>query len=88
MLRVVSAAIVRNRRLLLTQRAKKGAQPLTWETPGGKVEPGESDVDALLREIAEEMCDGFEPGYPKVGKVVAEMVIGPPDLPEPIILII
>jgi len=26
-----------------------------WELPGGKVEPGESDHEALLREVAEEL---------------------------------
>jgi 8-oxo-dGTP diphosphatase len=29
--------------------------PLLWELPGGKVEPGEAPVDALAREIAEEL---------------------------------
>lgn len=37
-------------RILLAQRA----DTLNWELPGGKVEPGESAVDAVIREVAEE----------------------------------
>ncbi|HEV2779964.1 MAG TPA: NUDIX domain-containing protein [Actinophytocola sp.] len=37
-------------RLLLARRADTG----NWELPGGKVEPGESAVDAVVREVAEE----------------------------------
>lgn len=40
-------------RLLLVRRANPPAQG-TWSLPGGRVEPGESDPDALRREVAEE----------------------------------
>ncbi|MBI4951708.1 MAG: (deoxy)nucleoside triphosphate pyrophosphohydrolase [Myxococcales bacterium] len=36
---------------LITQRRPSAALPLLWEFPGGRVEPGESDAQALAREI-------------------------------------
>lgn len=40
-------------RLLLVRRANPPAQGL-WSIPGGRVEPGEDDVTAVAREVAEE----------------------------------
>lgn len=54
-MRVVAAAIVRDGRVLTARRSKPAALVGGWEFPGGKVEPGESDEDALTRECAEEL---------------------------------
>jgi 8-oxo-dGTP diphosphatase len=55
-LRVVAAAIDDGRgRYLLTQRPPGRHLAGTWEFPGGKVEPGEADVEALVRELDEEL---------------------------------
>ncbi len=40
-------------RLLLVQRANEPGRGL-WSIPGGRVEPGESAQDAVVREVAEE----------------------------------
>jgi len=52
---VVGAVIVRGRELLAQQRAYPPAAAGLWELPGGRVEPGESDVDAVRRECQEEL---------------------------------
>ena len=38
-------------RYLITQRRPAAVLPLLWEFPGGRVEAGESDADALKREV-------------------------------------
>ena len=48
---VVSAAIVRDGKYLITQRLEKAILPLKWEFPGGKVEEGEYEDAALRREL-------------------------------------
>jgi 8-oxo-dGTP diphosphatase len=50
----VSAAIVRDGRLLVVRRAKQPAQAV-YTFPGGVVEAGETLLEALAREIAEEI---------------------------------
>ncbi len=49
--RVVAAVIENGGRYLITQRRPTAVLPNMWEFPGGKVEPGESDADALRREV-------------------------------------
>lgn len=48
---VVSAAIVKDGRYLITQRNENAVLPLLWEFPGGKVEEQETETDALKREL-------------------------------------
>jgi 8-oxo-dGTP diphosphatase len=52
---VVAAALLDGRRLLAAQRSEPAHLAGGWELPGGKVEPGETDDQALLREIREEL---------------------------------
>jgi 8-oxo-dGTP diphosphatase len=49
-------------RYLITQRPPAASLPLLWEFPGGRVEEGESDSDALARELREEMGIAVEIG--------------------------
>ena len=52
---VVAAVIERDGRILACRRAPGRAAAGRWEFPGGKVEPGETDEQALVREIREEL---------------------------------
>lgn len=74
-LEVVAAQIWRGERFLLCQRPEHKKRGLMWEFPGGKVEPGETKEEALIREISEELgcgigVDGFlnavEYAYPDI----------------------
>lgn len=62
---VVGAIIFNDDKVLCAQRNENMSLPLMWEFPGGKIEKGESEIEALKREISEEMlCD------PEVGDKV------------------
>ena len=54
-IRVVAAVISRDGRYLITQRRPQATLPLLWEFPGGKVEAGETDQEALVREVRERL---------------------------------
>jgi 8-oxo-dGTP diphosphatase len=53
--RVVAGLIWRDAQILVQQRPAGKANGLLWEFPGGKVDPGENDVHALIRECREEI---------------------------------
>lgn len=53
-IKVVAAVIRRENAVFATQRGY-GAYKDWWEFPGGKVEPGETPENALVREIREEL---------------------------------
>lgn len=59
---VVATAIVRDREVLAQQRAFPPETAGRWELPGGRVEPGESEVAAVRRECLEELGVTVEPG--------------------------
>ena len=52
---VVAALIEKDGKVLLTQRSPNKHLGMTWEFPGGKVEYGETDEEALKRELQEEL---------------------------------
>ncbi|GAA1816382.1 NUDIX domain-containing protein [Luedemannella flava] len=52
---IVGAAIVRDGLVLACERATPAEVAGRWEFPGGKVEPGEPDEAALIRECEEEL---------------------------------
>ena len=52
---VVAAAIARDGRYLVARRTRPADVAGRWEFPGGQVEPGETEAQALAREIREEL---------------------------------
>ncbi len=55
MVKVVAAIIWREDRFMICQRPAHKARGFLWEFAGGKVEQGESDEEALIRECREEL---------------------------------
>ena len=55
MTEVVAALIWKNGKFMINQRPKHKTRGLLWEFVGGKVEPGETKQQALIRECREEM---------------------------------
>ena len=59
---VVAALIWKGDRFLACQRPVHKARGLLWEFVGGKVEPGETKEEALIRECMEELAVKIVPG--------------------------
>lgn len=56
MTEVVAALIWQGERFMICQRPAHKARGMMWEFVGGKVEPGESKGQALVRECREELA--------------------------------
>lgn len=52
---VVAAIIEKDGKILICRRAENKTRALKWEFPGGKIEPGETPEQAVLRECREEL---------------------------------
>jgi 8-oxo-dGTP diphosphatase len=65
-IRVVAAVLEKEGRYLITQRRATAVLPLLWEFPGGRVEPGETDGQALKREVLHRLGAQIE-----VGKLIS-----------------
>lgn len=72
---VVAALIWDGGRFMACQRPAHKARGLLWEFVGGKVEPGETKAEALIRECREELAVRIAPG-----DVFMEVVHEYPDL--------
>jgi len=75
MTEVVAALIWQGEQFMICQRPAHKARGLLWEFVGGKVEPGETREQALIRECREELAVTVA-----VGDVFMEVVHEYPDL--------
>ncbi len=72
---VVAALIWRDDKFMICQRPAHKARGLLWEFVGGKVEPGETKEQALIRECREELAITLS-----VGDVFMDVVHEYPDI--------
>lgn len=75
MTEVVAALIWDQNKFMICQRPANKARGLLWEFVGGKVEPGETKEQALVRECQEELAITLN-----VGEVFMDVTHGYPDL--------
>ncbi|HZX39044.1 MAG TPA: (deoxy)nucleoside triphosphate pyrophosphohydrolase [Streptomyces sp.] len=70
---VVAGAVFDRGRLLAARRSAPEELAGRWELPGGKLEPGESPEQALVRELREELGVETEP----LARIPGEWALGP-----------
>ncbi len=75
MTEVVAALIRDKNKFMICQRPESKARGMLWEYVGGKVEPGETKEQALIRECQEELAITLS-----VGEVFMDVVHEYPDL--------
>ena len=75
MTEVVAALVWDHNKFMICQRPAHKARGLLWEFVGGKVEPGETKEQALIRECQEELAV-----TPTVGRAFMDVTHEYPDL--------
>ena len=75
MVEVVAALIWDNDKFMICQRPANKARGLLWEFVGGKVEPGETREQALVRECREELAVTLS-----VGNIFMDVIHVYPDI--------
>lgn len=75
MVEIVAALIWQGNKFMICQRPAHKVRGLLWEFVGGKVEPGETKEQALIRECREELAITLS-----VGDVFMDVTHGYPDL--------
>lgn len=75
MTEVIAALIWDQNKFMICQRPAHKARGLLWEFPGGKLEPGETQQQALIRECQEELAVTLN-----VGEVFMQVTHEYPDL--------
>ena len=75
MIEVVAALIWDNNQFMICQRPADKARGLLWEFVGGKVEPGKTKEQALIRECREELAISLS-----VGEIFMDVVHEYPDI--------
>ena len=59
-IKVTCAIITIQDKILAVQRSRTMNLPMKWEFPGGKIEPGETEIECIKREIREELSIEIE----------------------------
>ena len=75
MVEVVAALIWDNDKFMICQRPENKSRALLWEFVGGKVEPGETKEQALIRECKEELDVTLS-----VGEIFMDVIHQYPDI--------
>jgi len=69
MIKVVAAIIHKDNKIMIAKRKENKSMGGFWEFPGGKIDPGETPEESLVRELKEEMDISI-----KVEKYVGESI--------------
>jgi 8-oxo-dGTP diphosphatase len=59
-MKVTAAIIIKDHKILIAQKGAQGRFAYKWEFPGGKIDPGETPEQCIVRELLEELKIGIQ----------------------------